>query len=177
MNKLSTGLTLLALTTALAVASPALAGPAVSLQLGIGQPGNIDCSLPQNADDWHCRQGQPGKHHPQQGKGSDWQGNGYGSNDYNGRTNYAPAQDSFSFSFGDRHRFHQNFGFSFGSFAAPRFSVNVGVAVPHSYGDLRPVPRKIYRAYPQFQGYLYFVSQRGDFVIVSPHSHRVVAVI
>jgi len=70
------------------------------------------------------------------------------------------------------------FGYSIGgTFAAPGFTVRVGVAVPHSYRDLRPVPRKIYRAYPQFRGYYYFVSNRGDFVIVSPRSHRVVAVI
>ena len=86
-------------------------------------------------------------------------------------------QGGFTFSSRDRNQFHQSFGFSFGGFATPGFSINVGVAVPHSYNDLRPVPRKVYRAYPQFRGYLYFVSRRGDFVIVSPRSHRVVAVI
>ena len=77
----------------------------------------------------------------------------------------------------DRDQFHQRFGnFNFGFFAAPTFSIQLGVRIPHSY-DLRPVPRSIYRSYPEFRGYLFFETRRGDFVIVSPRTYRVVAII
>ena len=46
------------------------------------------------------------------------------------------------------------------------------VAVP-----VRPVPRSVYKYYPQYRGYLFFVGRHGDFVIVSPRSHRIVAVL
>ena len=87
------------------------------------------------------------------------------------------SQGGFSFSQHDRDQFHQNFGSDFGTFASPGFTIRLGIGVPQSYHDLRPVPHKIYRMYPQFRGYLYFVSSRGDFVIVSPRSHRIVAVL
>ena len=189
MTKFTTGLTLLALSATLAVASPALAAPSMGMPFASGGHGRVDCRLPQNANDAACvtALGQPQQQPQGDGKGSqgNWNHDGRGSNGGQASAGGQPGmggpnghrQGGFSFSSGDRNQFHQSFGFSFGGFATPGFSVNVGVAVPRSYNDLRPVPRKVYRAYPQFRGYLYFVSRRGDFVIVSPHSHRVVAVI
>lgn len=84
---------------------------------------------------------------------------------------------SFNFSSGDRSQFHNRFrGLNFGTFGVPGFSISIGTTVPHSYG-LKPVPRTIYKYYPQFRGYLFFVGRHGDFVIVSPRSYRVVAVL
>jgi len=84
---------------------------------------------------------------------------------------------SFNFSSGDRSQFHSRFrGLNFGTFGVPGFSISIGTTVPHSYG-LKPVPRTIYKYYPQFRGYLFFVGRHGDFVIVSPRSYRVVAVL
>ena len=74
--------------------------------------------------------------------------------------------------------FHQRFGgFNFGTFGVPGFSITIGGQVPHSYNSLRPVPRSVYKFYPQYRGYLFFVGRHGDFVIVSPRSHRIVAVL
>jgi hypothetical protein len=188
MTKFTTGLTLLALTAALAVATPAVAAPSMGMQFGNGGHERVNCRLPQNANDPACMMpaGQP-QQQPQGGGGGqgNWNHDGNGGNGGQANAGGQPGmggpndhrQGGFTFSSRDRNQFHQSFGFSFGGFATPGFSINVGVAVPHSYNDLRPVPRKVYRAYPQFRGYLYFVSRRGDFVIVSPRSHRVVAVI
>ena len=85
---------------------------------------------------------------------------------------------SFNFSSGDRNQFHQRFrGFNFGSFGTPNFSISIGGRVPHSYSSLKPVPRSIYRYYPQFRGYLFFEGRHGDIVIVSPKTYRIVTVI
>jgi hypothetical protein len=88
-----------------------------------------------------------------------------------------PRSGTFNWSRHDRDQFHQRFGgFNFGFFATPNFSIQLGVHVPHSF-KLRPVPRSIYRAYPWFRGYLYFIDRRGDFVIVSPRTYRIIAVL
>ena len=88
-----------------------------------------------------------------------------------------PKSGSFNWSRHDRDQFHQRFhGFNFGTFGTPNFSIHLGVNVPHSY-KLRTVPRSIYKYYPWFRGYLYFVTRGGDFVIVSPRSYRIVAVL
>jgi len=88
-----------------------------------------------------------------------------------------PRSGSFDWSRRDRDQFHQRFrGFDFGTFATPNFTIRLGIPVPHSY-KLRHVPRSIYRYYPWFRGYLYFVDRRGDFVIVSPRSYKIVAVL
>jgi hypothetical protein len=77
----------------------------------------------------------------------------------------------------DRANFHQRFrGYRFPSFAAPSFTINLGVVVPRSY-RLRPVPTGIYRYYPRFRGYLYFALRDGRVVIVDRRSLRIVAVI
>jgi hypothetical protein len=171
MHKFTTGLALLAFATTLTAISPSIA--ATTVQFGFNAGTSIDCALPENVNDPYCIQN--GRHQrPQQGGNGGWDNDNGPSGD---RMGLAQQPRGFGFSSHDRSRFHQDFGFSFGTFAAPGFSVRVGVAVPHSYHDLRQVPRKIYRAYPQFRGYLYFVSNPGDFVIVSPRSHRVVAVI
>ena len=169
MHKVTTGIALLAFATALTAAAPAIAAP--TIQFGFTQNNGIDCALPENVDDPYCLQ--DSRHRRPHGSDGGWN-NDNGPD--GGRMGMAYPQ-GFGFSSQDRHRFHQDFGVSFGSFAAPGFSIRVGVAVPHAYHDLRPVPRKIYRTYPQFRGYLYFVSNRGDFIIVSPRSHRVVAMI
>ncbi len=67
-------------------------------------------------------------------------------------------------------------GFGFGMFATPTFRVFIGGPVPHAYG-LRPVPYSIYRYYPQYRGYLFFVSRNGAIVIVSPRTYRIIDVI
>jgi hypothetical protein len=98
-------------------------------------------------------------------------------NGYNG-----PRQGTFNFNQQDRSFFHRHFnGFSFGNFGffgAPSFSITIGTGVPSTYHrHLRPVPSSVYRYYPWFRGYLFFVDRRGDFVIVSPRNFRIVAVL
>jgi|GEM_PF-3184912 len=96
---------------------------------------------------------------------------------FNGGPNHGPQNGSFNWSRHDRDQFHQRFrGFNFGFFGVPNFSIHIGTAVPRSF-NLRPVPRAIYRDYPWFRGYLFFVTRGGDIVIVSPRSHRIVGII
>jgi hypothetical protein len=85
----------------------------------------------------------------------------------------------FNFTPYDRDQFHRRFrGFDFGFFMTPRFSITLGFHVPHYYYQtLRPVPRSIYRYYPWFRGYLFFVARNGDIVIVSPRTYRIVAIL
>lgn len=200
MNKLATRLVLV---TALSV----LGAPAVSFAAppGPGGPG-IDCKDPANAKNPACMQGMhkpggPGMHNDKPGM----PGMGMGPGDKPGMGNPPPKPPmgnpppkppmgnpppkppmgnpppppggNWNFSQHDRDQFRQRFhGFNFGFFPVPNFSINLGVAVPHSY-TLKPVPRGIYRDYPQFRGYLYFVSRNGDIVIVSPRSYRIVAIL
>jgi hypothetical protein len=78
---------------------------------------------------------------------------------------------------GQEDQFRQLFnGFSAGMFARPFFDVRPGVTIPHSY-RLRPVPRSIYRDYPEYYGYLFFIDRDGSIVIVSPRSHRIVDIL
>ena len=132
----------------------------------------IDCSLPANAQNLPRLQqqngpnGGQGKHQfPGQGQNGNGQ-NGQGNNNQNGQgnsNNHSPSNGmgpsgggSFNFSSHDRSQFHQRFnGINFGFFGIPDFSIRLGVTIPHSYG-LKPVPRSIYRYYPQFRGYLFF---------------------
>jgi hypothetical protein len=107
----------------------------------------------------------------------DYHSPGHSNNDNNGGMDRGPRPGSFDFSRHDRDQFHQRFhGFNFGFFPAPGFSIHIGTSVPRSYG-LRPVPSGIYRYYPWFRGYLFFVTRGGDIVIVSPRSHRIVGII
>ena len=98
-------------------------------------------------------------------------------NGYNG-----PRNGTFSFNQQDRNFFHQHFrGFNFGNFGfflTPNFSITIGTNIPSTYHrHLQRVPASIYRYYPWFRGYLFFVDRRGDFVIVSPRNFRIVAVL
>ena len=107
-------------------------------------------------------------------------GNGPGNGPGPGAGGNGPGfPGGFNFSQHDRDQFHRRFGpgFNFGfNFGTPSFSIQLGTPVPRSYG-LKPVPRSIYRYYPQFRGYLFFQTRRGSIVIVSPRSHRIVAVL
>jgi hypothetical protein len=108
---------------------------------------------------------------------NDHHGDNNDHHDNNGGMDHGPQNGSFNWSRHDRDHFHQQFhGFNFGFFGVPNFSIHIGTAVPRSF-DLRPVPRSIYRDYPWFRGYLFFVTRGGDIVIVSPRSHRIVGII
>jgi len=94
-----------------------------------------------------------------------------------GDHNPPPHNGNWNFSDHDRGQFRQRFGgFNFGYFPVPGFSIYLGVPVPHSY-SLKTVPYSVWKYYPQFRGYFYFIGRNGDFVIVSPSSHRVVAIL
>ena len=114
----------------------------------------------------------PPLHSPSNGKGP-----------FNGPSDAHNDQPSFGangfFNFSPRQHddFHQRFrSFNFGFFPLPGFSITLGTPVPHHYG-LRRVPYGIYHYYPQFRGYLFFVTRNGDIVIVSPRSYRIVAIL
>jgi hypothetical protein len=66
-------------------------------------------------------------------------------------------------------------GYHFPYFARPFFDVRPGIVVPHSY-RLRRVPPEILIYYPEYAGFLYFI-WRGEIVIVSPRSLRIVAIL
>ena len=181
MHKFTGSLAILALIGASAAAAPAMAAPTTPMK---GQS-NIDCSLNQNMDTDYCKAL----------LGQNNNGNGNGSKPSNGPNNAnnapkggpggnatssnGPTPGSWNWSPQNRTQFHQRFrGFNFGTFGTPNFSLSIGIGVPGSYFHyLRPVPSSIYRAYPWFRGYLYFVGRGGEFVIVSPRSHKIVAVI
>ena len=203
MRTFSTRLAVLTLLGAMTGLSPTQAAPQ---NMGPGNGAGLDCSLPDNANDPTCLQAKPpsqpgpGKgnvpYTPPGGSGAPGPGTNQPGPTPGGRG--APPQPQqqqqqqqqqmgqrqgggggggFNFSRSDRNSFHQRFrGFNFGFFPAPSFSVNLGVVVPRNFG-LRPVPRSIYRFYPQFRGYLFFVTRRGDVVIVSRRTYRIVAVI
>jgi hypothetical protein len=174
MHKLSK-LALLAVAGGLTVVTPSFAAPPMGGPKG---PPPIDCSLPQNAKNPLCLN--PGGNY-RHGKGPNGPNGGPPPPPPPGSTNHdnGPGPNGFNFSQHDRDQFHRRFGpnFNFGfSFGLPSFSIQLGTVVPRAYG-LRPVPRAIYRYYPQFRGYLFFTTRHGSVVIVSPRSHRIVAVL
>jgi hypothetical protein len=193
MHRLSTRIALVAL-AGLMAAPPAFAAPNSNTGNTNKPPsGPIDCTLPVNAKLPFCIDLLKNKG-PSQGAGmnngsgpTNGKGPTYGSNppgpNGNGPNNYkGPKPGSFNWNQQDRSRFHQQFNFgSFGNFSfffAPNFSISIGVSVPHTYRThLKLVPRSIYSDYPWFRGYYYFVDKRGDFVIVSPRSYHIVAVL
>ena len=190
MPKLTTQLAMLVFAGTLAAISPALAAPT----MGAGTHPAIDCTLTANANDPFCvaqagHNNRPGNNNGNNNNGANNNGgnnnagnnqnggSGQGQNNSGGQGfNHPDSNGFFNFGQHDRDQFHQTFhGFNFGVFATPNFSINLGVRVPHAY-NLRPVPRSIYRQYPQFRGDLYFVTH-GTVVIVSPSSHKIVALI
>jgi len=190
MHKITGSLAILALLGASATAVPSLAQSTTTTTT---TRGSIDCSLPANYNNPYCIRLR-GQGHNGGGKGSTNGALGSGGPTTNNAvlpqggqggnalaspgTSGGPKPGTFSFSSRDRDQFHQRFrGFNFGMFGTPSFSIHLGIGVPHNYYHyLRPVPRSIYRYYPWFRGYLYFV-RGGQFVIVSPRNHRIVAVI
>ena len=192
MNKLSARLALLSLVGGLATVAPAIAAP----------PG-LDCRNPANANNPACLQlhkGPRGKYGPNgasTGANNTTTGtstqtqvqtnvtpkvySGTGTRTTEPTYKPRPGGPTFSFNFStnDRHEFRRRFhGFNFGYFPFQNFAIHLGIIVPHYYHyRLRPVPRSIWRYYPQFRGYLYFVDRAGDFVIVSPVSFRIVAIL
>jgi hypothetical protein len=146
----------------------------------MGGQGRQFCADPANAKDPRCMPA-AGNNNPGRGPGANG-GNGGPPPPPNGgpppmANGFPPPPNGFDFSRRDRDAFHQRFhGFNFGFFPAPGFSITLGVHVPRSY-SLKHVPRSIYRYYPQFRGYLFFVTRNGSIVIVSPRSYRIVAVL
>ncbi len=202
MHKISHRIALLAFVAA-AGAGPALAAPPSGPGQQPPQPPADFCAQPANANLPQCQPGQ-GKSHYQRGKHDSSQPSDPGNNTTQDRGGpppipgknppppppppgqqppppppgmKGPPPSGFNWSQRDRDYFDRQFrGFNFGVFGVPGFSIQLGVNVPHSYG-LKPVPRAIYRYYPQFRGYLFFVTRHGDVVIVSPKSHRIVAIL
>jgi hypothetical protein len=56
------------------------------------------------------------------------------------------------------------------------FNLNIGIAVPASV-SLRPVPVRIVRLVPAYEGFLFFVTADGTIVIVAPDTRKVVYII
>ena len=171
MHGLSKRLALLTVIGAMGVTSAGLAAPPPG---GPGGPG-VDCRDPANARNPICLNL---KHRPGPGMQNGMQNNAPLHTSPPPMNNNTPmGMPNWNFSTHDRDQFHQRFrSFNFGFFPAPGFSIRLGIAVPHNY-QLRPVPRSIYRYYPQFRGYLYFVGRNGNFVIVNPRTYRIVAIL
>jgi hypothetical protein len=103
-------------------------------------------------------------------------GGNFPGNGHMGPPGGFPGGPGGHWSGGQRDQFRQFFrGFGF-NFAVPFFDVRPGVTVPRSY-HLRPVPPQIYRYYPYYRGYLYFMTRDGSIVIVSPRSLRIIDII
>ena len=185
MNRLSKRIALLTVVGVFS-AMPAFAAPPNSSSTQPGQDdankstSAVDCSLPQNKLLDACKNYHPfkGSNGPNgNGPGNNTTTNNMFGNGYNG-----PRQGTFNFNQQDRNFFHQHFrGFNFGNFGffgAPTFSITIGSNIPFRYhSHLRRVPANIYRYYPWFRGYFFFVDARGDFVIVNPRNFRIVAVL
>jgi hypothetical protein len=202
MHSLSTRIALLALVGTMSVVPAAFAAPNYSSSQQPGQNDAnksttaIDCSLPANKYKPECK---PQTYNRTRGPNVSTPGSNTTTtnsttnttttnnssstnssmfgNGYNG-----PRRGTFDFNQQDRSFFHQHFRGSnfgdFGFFLSPNFSISIGINVPHAYQrHLRPVPSSIYRYYPWFRGYLFFIDRRGDFVIVSPRNFRIVAVL
>ncbi|MDF2620348.1 MAG: hypothetical protein K0S00_3007 [Xanthobacteraceae bacterium] len=56
------------------------------------------------------------------------------------------------------------------------FSVNVGVAIPHTV-ELHPLPPRVVEIVPQYRNYRYFVLADGRIVIVQPDTYEIVYVV
>lgn len=191
MTKLSSRLALLAVAGVLAAVSPALAANGNGSVNSNGASMALDCSLPINLTNPLCtsppnnRNPNRGNNGPSGNNGPNGNGpNGNSGQNDNGGRNYdgGPRSGTFNFNQHYRSQFDQRFrGYNFGDFgffASPDFSITIGTPLPYHYHmHLRPVPSTIYDYYPWFRGYLYFVDRRGDFVIVSPRSYHIVAVL
>lgn len=202
MPRLSSRIALLTLVGVLSATPAAFAAPGdngANNTTGPGSKPPIDCRLPANKNLPYCIDWL--KKHPaptttnQNGAGPNGGMNGSGPNGKNGsgpnQTNNAPGPSNtykgpkpgtFNFSQQDKSQFHQRFrGLNFGSFSfflAPNFSITIGANVPsHYHAHLKKVPYSIYKYYPWFRGYYYFIDRKGDFVIVSPTRWRIVAVL
>lgn len=58
------------------------------------------------------------------------------------------------------------------------FDVSVGVVVPSATTvKLKPLPPRIIKIVPRYEGYLFFILADGRIVIVEPSSHKVVVVL
>lgn len=66
--------------------------------------------------------------------------------------------------------------YDFPRFDQPRFSIRRGAPVPRSF-RLRPLPFEMVIFYPQYRGFLYFMTRDGSIVVVSPRSYRIVDVL
>jgi hypothetical protein len=198
MQRFSSRIALLTVVGLLSAVPPVFAAPNNN---GNNAPNNassgpIDCTLPVNKNNPFCLQqlngnsnkgpgstnmgspkgGPNSNNNGGQGQGNTNQGSGPPSN------SGGPKPGTFNFNQHDRSQFHQRFhGFNFGNFSfflTPSFSITINTSVPTSYHrHLKTVPSSIYRYYPWFRGYLYFVDHGGDFVIVNPHSFKIVAVL
>ena len=67
-------------------------------------------------------------------------------------------------------------GFGFGARPQQSFDVDVGARVPYSF-PLRPVPFRIYRDYPEYEGFLSLTTRDGSIAIVNPRSRRIVDIL
>lgn len=95
----------------------------------------------------------------------------------NDNSRYDRRDDNGSSFNRDRRSFREfRRSFDFPRFARPFFDIRPGAVVPRQF-RLRTVPREILFYYPEYRGYLYFVTSRDDVVIVSPRSYRIVAIL
>ena len=77
----------------------------------------------------------------------------------------------------DRDQFRRHFrDFHFSPFPRPDFAIRPGMVVPRHYA-LRPLPRALFRNYPFYRGFLFFMTRDGSIVIVNPRTYRIVAII
>lgn len=207
MNRVSTRIALLTVVGVLSAVPPAFAAPngmnnnnnttaGQNDANGGSQP--LNCALPENRHNPLCLQ----KNYNNGTKGSGDTNNGSNrpgpngsstnnqtnNNDHDNRNGMwgkgynGPKSGTFNFNQQDRNFFRQHFrGFNFGNFSfflSPNFSITIGTNVPNRYhAHLQRVPASIYRYYPWFRGYFFFVDRRGDFVIVNPRNFRIVAVL
>jgi hypothetical protein len=56
------------------------------------------------------------------------------------------------------------------------FDINVGIAVPRTI-EVHPLPPRIIRIVPEYEGYLYFILADGRLVIVEPDTLKIVVII
>lgn len=196
MPTLPSKIALLALAGVMA-ATPVYAAPSGNNNNSSTQPTNgpIDCSLPINARLQYCidllknkgpmNGGQTTNNGGNKGFPQGPNGNqpGPNGNPNNPPPNYkGPKPGTFNWDQQDRNFFHQRFNFggfgNFSFFLSPNFSITIGTPLPNLYhSHLRRVPYSVYHVYPWFRGYFFFVDRRGDFVIVSPKTFKIVAVL
>lgn len=187
MQRLQTKIALLTVVGLISAVPPVFAAPTIPNNNTNHNADAIDCSLPINVNNPYCLQQQGKNVGP---KGPSTTNNTPTNNNpppppppNQGGGNYkGPKPGTFNFNPTDRRMFDQRFhGFGFGNFSfffSPTFSISVGVSVPSHYRThLKRVPANVYRYYPWFKGYYFFVDKRGDFVIVSPRNWHIVAVL